>query len=672
MPTDSESDLRLEIGHVLFIDIVGYSKLLISEQSAQLEALKKIVRGTEQFRVAAAEGKLLRLPTGDGGALVFRTTPEAPVLCALEIGKELREHPGLEVRMGIHSGPVNEITDLNEQANIAGPGINIAQRVMDCGDAGHILVSKRVADDLAQYRHWQPYLHELGDCEVKHGMVISLVNLYTDEIGNPDKPERFRLIDRGSAADAVSEEKSIAVLPFIDLSQAKDQEYFCDGVSEEILGALAKVHGLRVAARTSSFSFKGKNAGADEIAKKLNVENILEGSLRREGDRVRINVELINGNDGFQVWSETYEREMRGIFALQDEITRAIMDALKVKLAIALPPQPQQNTEAYDLYLKGRFCWNKRTTVALKQAISYFKQAVEKDPTYALAYTGLADCYSSLGFSFDAGALAPREAIPKASAAASSALKLNPNLAETHTSLAFIKLTYEWDWAGAEEEFRRAIQLNPNYDNAHHWYSHHLLATGRIEESLAESKRALELDRLGLIINAHLGWHYLYSNEPDLAIEQFERTLELDPSYGLAHWYLGQAFNRKEMYGEALTELKKAKGLLKQNVGVEADIACTNALAGKESAARKILHELNQLSERKYVSSYHFALIYSALGARDQAFGCLARAWEERSDMMVHLGIDARLESLRHDPRFFDLLKRMALALPTRTKGADG
>ncbi|PYL85086.1 MAG: hypothetical protein DMF23_04325, partial [Verrucomicrobia bacterium] len=424
MTSERSPDVKFEIGHVLFIDIVGYSKLLITEQSEQIQKLKQIVRGTEQVRLAEAEGKLLRLPTGDGGALVFRTSPEAPVLCAMEISKALKNHPELHVRMGIHSGPVNEVTDLNEQANIAGAGINIAQRVMDCGDAGHILLSKRVADDLDQYPRWRPLLHDLGDCEIKHGQRISVVNLHDNQVGNPQRPEKFKArkteegavsrsnkkaltaavitllfvlsvgfflfphLFRPSESKVASnphgvstDDKSIAVLPFIDLSQARDQEYFCDGISEEILDALAKVEGLRVVARTSSFSFKGKNADVGDIAQKLNVQNVLEGSLRREGNRVRITAQLVNARDGFHIWSDTFERELQGVFAVQDEITRSIVDALKIKLAVAPPARAQQNTEAYDLYLQGLYLSNKSDEENLRKSLNLFQRALDKDPT---------------------------------------------------------------------------------------------------------------------------------------------------------------------------------------------------------------------------------------------------------------------------------------------------
>src|SRR5947207_74405 len=289
MPSDQSSDVKFEIGHVLFIDIVGYSKLLINEQSEQIQTLRKIVRGTKQVRVAEAEGKLLRLPTGDGGALVFRNSPEAPVLCALEISKELKNHSDLHVRMGIHSGPVNEVVDLNEQANIAGAGINIAQRVMDCGDAGHILVSKRVADDLEHYSQWRSLLHELGEYEVKHGLRISLLNLYGDEAGNPELPEKFRQVKAKRQTPGAAPAKSVAVLPFVNMSADKHDEYLSDGMTEELINALARVPGLRVAGRTSCFAFKGKT-GANifrKVGEQLHVNAVLEGSVRKAGDKLR-------------------------------------------------------------------------------------------------------------------------------------------------------------------------------------------------------------------------------------------------------------------------------------------------------------------------------------------------------------------------------------------------
>ena len=283
MPSEFGPDVKFEIGHVLFIDIVGYTKLLIHEQTEHLRKLREIVRGTEQFRVAEAEGKLLRLPTGDGGALVFQESSEAPVACALEISKALKNHPELRVRMGIHSGPVKEVTDLNEQANIAGAGINIAQRVMDCGDAGHILLSKRVAEDLEEYARWRQLLHDLGTCEVKHGATLSLVNLYSDQIGNPETPKKFKEDEEREKkieASATTLRKSIAVLPFENLSEDKANAYFADGIQEEILTRLSRIGDLKVISRTSTQRFKSSTEDISQIAKQLGVANILEGAVQ--------------------------------------------------------------------------------------------------------------------------------------------------------------------------------------------------------------------------------------------------------------------------------------------------------------------------------------------------------------------------------------------------------
>src|SRR5437762_12783366 len=311
MTSERSPDAKFEIGHVLFIDIVGYSKLLINEQSEQIRTLKEIVRGTEQFRLAQAEGKLLRLPTGDGGALVFRNSLEAPARCSMEIARALKDYPKLRVRIGIHSGPVNEITDLNEQGNIAGAGINIAKRVMDCGDAGHILVSKRVADDLENYAQWRPLLHDLGTCEVKHGISLALFNLYSDEIGNPEPPKKFRTTEsKIEIVTPTAPQKSIAVLPFENLSEDKANVYFADGIQEEILTRLSRIRDLKVISRTSTQQFKNTAEQIPDIAKQLGVAAILEGSVRKAGDKVRVHVQLIDAENDAHLWAERYDRQL--------------------------------------------------------------------------------------------------------------------------------------------------------------------------------------------------------------------------------------------------------------------------------------------------------------------------------------------------------------------------
>src|SRR2546430_2766278 len=386
MPSEHSSDVKFEIGHVLFIDIVGYSKLLINEQSEQIQKLKQIVRGTEQFRLAQAEGKLLRLPTGDGGALVFRTSLEAPVLCSMEIARALKEYPKLLVRMGIHSGPVNEITDLNEQANIAGAGINIAERVMACGDAGHILVSKHVAEDLEEYEHWRPLLHDLGTCEVKHGMRVGIANLYADQVGNPRLPKKFQALKKRSVrlrwaamtaalvvlagivagiasryrvrSTVAAPEKSIAVLPFENLSGDKENAFFTDGVQDEILANLAKVADLKVISRTSVMLYNSGNPrNLREIGQPLGVTHVLEGSVQRAANRVRVMAQLIDARTDTHLWAQTYDRDLADVFAIQSEIAKTIADQLQARLSpaekAAIEQRPTTDLAAFDLYVRA-------------------------------------------------------------------------------------------------------------------------------------------------------------------------------------------------------------------------------------------------------------------------------------------------------------------------------
>jgi len=702
MTSERSPDVKFEIGHVLFIDIVGYSKLLITEQSEQIQKLKQIVRGTEQVRLAEAEGKLLRLPTGDGGALVFRTSPEAPVLCAMEISKALKNHPELHVRMGIHSGPVNEVTDLNEQANIAGAGINIAQRVMDCGDAGHILLSKRVADDLDQYPRWRPLLHDLGDCEIKHGQRISVVNLHDNQVGNPQRPEKFKArkteegavsrsnkkaltaavitllfvlsvgffrfphLFRPSESKVASklqgvstDDKSIAVLPFIDLSQARDQEYFCDGISEEILDALAKVEGLRVVARTSSFSFKGKNADVGDIAQKLNVQNVLEGSLRREGNRVRITAQLVNARDGFHIWSDTFERELQGVFAVQDEITRSIVDALKIKLAVAPPARAQQNTEAYDLYLQGLYLSNKSDEENLRKSLNLFQRALDKDPTLSRAWVGIAKAWFWLADAY----VKPLEAYQAVESAATKALELNENDAEAHAYLSEAKRVLRWDWKTAERELQRAVEIDPNSATAHLMFAHHRVCSGDLEGGQMELDEAERLDPLSPLVSDHQAILFLYSDRLDDAVAAAKRTLTLDPNYNYLEPTLARVYREQGKLEDALAlYLKAQQGTHEPNAG----LAIAYARLGRITEAQRMLQQLIDKANRGYVAGEQIACVFVALDNHDEAFRWLNRAVDEHSGNVIT--IHRELRPLYSDSRFPLLLRRMGID-PTKVVG---
>ena len=626
IPSEQSSDVRFEIGHVLFIDIVGYSKLLINEQSEQLQTLKEIVRGTEQFRAAEAEGKLLRLPTGDGGALVFRTSPEAPVLCALEISKELKNHPELHVRMGIHSGPVNEVTDLNEQANIAGAGINIAQRVMDCGDAGHILLSRHVADDLKHYSRWRPYLHEIGECKVKHGEIISLVNFYTEELGNPQRPQNIR-----GAAPA----KSVAVLPFVNMSADKHDEYLSDGMTEELINALARVPGLRVPGRTSCFAFKGKTE-ADifrKVGDQLQVNTVLEGSVRKAGEKLRVTAQLINVSDGYHLWSEDYDGDVRDIFTFQSNVAQRVVEALQIKLGVeaarALAKKPTENPEAHRLYLLGRYEFGKYSEAGWTSSIRYYEQALKLDPNYALAYCGLADTYAYMG-----GVVMPsKEAVVKEKEFAERALQLDPELAEAHLSLA-AALGGAFDWRNAQVEFDRAIELNPNLAWAYEIYAWYLGGAGRLDEAIAKDKKAIELDPLNSFFQAALAYFLYHARRYDDAIVQIKKTLELDPASALAHHLSGCCLLWKGDTAGAIAEFQRSK-IMVAGAWYQGLLGYAYAISGDRPKAEQILRELEEMAKRQYVSSTAFADIHLGLGEKEKALDWLEKSYRGPGERLL-------------------------------------
>src|SRR5438067_3906153 len=667
----SEADVKFEIGHVLFIDIVGYSKLLIHEQTEQLQKLRQIARATKQFRAAQAEGKLLRLPTGDGGALVFSDSPETPVACALEISKALKNYPDLRVRMGVHSGPVKEVTDLNEQANIAGAGINTAQRVMDCGDAGHILLSKRVADDLEQYGRWRPLLHDLGICEVKHGATLGIVNLYSDEIGNPEVPEKIKggEIPREKPSVPILR-KSIAVLPFENLSEDKANAYFADGIQEEILATLSRIGDLKVISRTSTLRFKNAPDSISAIAKQLGVANILEGSVQKAADQVRVNVQLIDAESDSHLWAERYDRKLTDIFAVESDIASNIAEALQARLTgaerRAISSQPTTNTEAHQLYLRGRFCWNKWMGASMPapefdKSRQYYQQAIELDPNYALAYAGLADFY---GFAFGFGYLPPEEKWAKAQEDnANKALELDPTLGEAYNSLASDKLYYHRDWPGAERDFRRGLELSPNFAEMHAHYAFCLVLFGRNEEALAEMRRALDLDPLSPRFGFGSARLFFFMRQYDAELDQYRKTLDLDPNSASAHECLDGAYDRKNMAKEAIGEWSKALHLS----GVDEDASLledTYAESGFESAvhalAQKQLERIKEKTARgEYVPAVDYVTAYMRLGDKEQAFAWLAKAVEERNRLAFETKVNPTFDPLRSDSRFESLLQKV-------------
>jgi TolB-like protein/Tfp pilus assembly protein PilF len=457
---------------------------------------------------------------------------------------------------------------------------------------------------------------------------------------------------------------SIAVLPFLNISADAENDYLCEGLAEELINALAKIKSFVVVARASAFSFRGTDIDAREIGRRLNVDTILEGSIQKVGDRLRVTAQLIDAGNGFHFWSERFDRQMTDVFAIEDEITLAIVKQLKVELLakerLAVLAAKRESLESYNLYLKGRFYWAQRPQ-GIAKAIEYFEKAIDKEPTYARARAGLADCYVTLG-SWENGTLPPIEAMTKAKEAVTKALELDSRLAEAHTTLAYRTTHHEWDWATAETQFNHAFELNPNYAVCHHWYSHFLTALGRTEESLSASKRCLELDPLDLVMNIHMAWHYQFARQYEQAIEQCWKTSELHPNSFWPAYFFGLAYEQQGQIGRAVEEFQIAVKMSGDVTFATAGLGHLYGTAGKAAEARAIFNELSVRAERSYVPAYDIALVCAGLGWKDQALKLLSQAYEERSGWITYLKVDPRLDPLRSDARFVDLLHRVRLA----------
>src|SRR5881398_3081118 len=577
MSAELQPDLQLEIAHLLLIDIVGYSKLLVNEQIEALQELARIVRITECFRNAEEKGKLIRVPTGDGMALLFFRSPEEPVRCAFEISQKLTETSTVRLRMGIHSGPVNRITDVNDKVNMAGTGINVAQRVMDCGDAGHILLSKHVADDLMQYRHWQPYLHDLGEYEVKHGLRLNIVNLYKDGLGNPNLPEQlkrrkrwkqdanvivrpvrrrwsfptililsalavaiawsiyfgFGRLTRPGIAAAVVPEKSIAVLPFGNLSEEKANAYFADGIQDEILTRLSKIADLKVISRTSTQHYKSTPGNLREIAKQLGVAHIVEGSVQRSGDTVRVNVQLIKAANDSHLWADTFDRKLTDILSVESDVAKAIADQLRVKLTgeeeRVIAAKPTDNPEAYDAYLRG-LAYNVETTYTPANALGaqkYLREAVKLDPKFALSFAllSIADARGYITQSLEP-TVALRE---EARQAAETALTLQPNLGEALLATGNYYHACLKDYDTAVRYFEQARQFLPNSSQIPALLASVARRRGQWDRSESYFNQTERLDPRNVNLLGQHAQLYIELRRFPEALRKFDQVLDIMP-----------------------------------------------------------------------------------------------------------------------------------------------
>jgi len=585
MSAEPKSDPHLEIAHILFIDVVGYSKLLMHEQSEVLQQLNQIVRSTEQFRKAEADGKLIRIPVGDGMALVFFDNPEVPVRCAVEISEALQNYPQIRLRMGIHSGPVNEVLDVNDRSNVAGAGINMAQRVMECGDAGHILLSKRVADDLAPFGHWRSQLHDLGEVELKHGESVFLVNFYNEKIGNRQLPRKLRQARQeavgpiaAEAASAIRTEKkrvpfvtfvfvglalavgaviffyvawprfrgtpmssnataatsvpdkSIAVLAFENLSKDEDNAFFAGGVQDEILSDLVKVADLKVISRTSVMKYKsGPERNLRDIAKALGVAHIVEGSVQRAGNRIRVSAQLIDARNDAHLWAEHYDRDVADVFAIQSEIAQQIADQLRTKLSpeekARAVAKPTENAEAYVCYLRAReFDLGWEDTENLYTAERLYERAITLDPAFALAHARLSIALTTHYYQ------QPSESYKtRAHAEAEEALRLRPDLGEGHIALGRIFYLIDENYERALAEFEIAARALPNDGEVHQRIGALRRRQGRWSESINEARQAQALDPQNPEAYRELGWNLFGVRDWTGAGQAFDRCIALAP-----------------------------------------------------------------------------------------------------------------------------------------------
>ncbi|PYK78877.1 MAG: adenylate/guanylate cyclase domain-containing protein [Verrucomicrobia bacterium] len=643
MPSEIKREVTLEIVHVLFLDIVGYSKRLTDEQQALIDQLNQVVRNSAVFQKAEGADRLIKIPTGDGMALIFYNSPEQPVECALEISRGLKGFPELPVRMGVHSGPVSAVTDLNDRTNAAGIGINVAQRVMDCGDSGHILLSKRVAEDLQQYGRWRPYLHDLGEMEVKHGSQVHVFNLYTDGAGNPDLPEKLRQVKPTRRPDstpaqarpaqkgeAARERMSICVLPFANMSGDAEQEYFSDGISEDIITDLSKVSALHVISRNTAFTFKGKPVDVRQVAGQLNVSHVLEGSVRKAAGRVRITAQLIDGSSDSHVWAERYDRDLNDIFALQDEISRAIVDALKVKLLPeekkAIERRGTENVDAYNLYLMARqsyatgFEGDGRVNEAI---IRLCRRAVEIDPNYAEAWALIAMAEMLLRSTFDRGG-------DGGLAAAERALELNADLAEAHAVKARI-LSEEKRHDEASREIEIALRLDPESQQVNKCAGVLRFRQQRLKESIRYFEKAVALEEgdfgsAGMLITCYtaIGNREAARRAAEITLARAEKVLAHDPNNGSA---MGHG-------SDALAVLGKGE-------------------RAKEWMGRALLIDPENLSMR-----YNFVCaLANHLKDTEAALEMLGPAFEKMGTGLInHAKIDPDLDPLREHPRFKAML----------------
>jgi len=644
-----ESERRLAA--LMFTDMVGYT--VLTQRNEQL-AMELLEEQRSLVRKSLANHKGREIDTiGDGFLMEFASALEA-VKCAVEIQSTFRElnasrpeEKQIWIRVGIHLGDV-----IHTGNQVAGDAVNIASRIEPLAPPGGICVTAQVYGSVIS--KYESGFESLGIPELKN--VATPIEVY--RISGLGKAVSSSIPSKFSPA-----RDRVAVLPLTNISLDPADEYFADGMTEELISSVSRTKGLRVIARTSVMRYKASSKSIAEIGRELNVGSVLEGSVRKAGNKVRISVQFVDTSNEEPRWSQDYDREIEDVLDIQSDIAQKVAEALREHV-LGNTPRPEKgkitrNPEAYLNYLRGRQFWNRRTEASLRRAISFFEDALNIDSRYANAYTGLADSYATLAL---LEFMAPHDAYPKAREAVQKALSLDLQLAEAHTSLGLIKFQYDWDWPRAEKEFKEAISINPNYPPAHHFYADYLKAMGRFDEALKEIEKAQELDPLSLAINTGVG-HVLYlSGQYDEAIEQYKKAVDLDPDFMITHVWFGRPYLEKGMFTEAISELETAVKLSGESTLALAMLGHGLASAGRKEEAMQIIVKLEERSQSQYVPSYWMAVIYNGFKDRDQVVAWMQKAFEERSSWLVWSKVEPRFAWLGDDPDFASLLHEMKLA----------
>jgi TolB-like protein/class 3 adenylate cyclase/Tfp pilus assembly protein PilF len=631
----------------MFTDIVGYTALGQKNESVALEILQQ---HRDLLRPIFTKHRGREVKTiGDAFLVEFESALEA-TLCAIDVQSSvhslsLERGEKLQIRIGIHVGDV-----MHQGGDILGDAVNVASRIEPLAAPGGICISEQVYD------------------QVRNKIPHKLVKLQPKELKNITFPIDVYKLELPWEIDikpeAEYDRRRLAVLPFANISADPNDEYFADGMTEEFISTLSRIRGLKVISRTSIMRYKDTGKSVDEIARELNVGSILEGSVRKSGDKLRITTQLIDPQTEEDLWSESYDRRLEDVFAVQSDIAQRVAAALKVQLKVderqSIEKTPTLSMEAHILYLKGRYLWNERTRDGTNKAVKYFEEAVKLDPKFALAYAGLADCFVIYG---DFGWLSTREAFGKAKEYATKAIEIDPSIAEAHTSLAAVFAEFEWRWHEAENEYMQAIELKPSYATAHQWYSIFLVVVGRLDEAYDQARRALELDPLSRVIGNNLGEKLLYLGRRREAIEQFERVIEANPDYVVAHDFLGLALYLDSRTDEAIEELNKAIALSGDDPVVKADLACIFGFVGRHDEAGSVLQELKGLSKSNPRLNGPIGYVLSSIGRTDEAFEYFDRAYEEQAMGMSlrNFSLLPVFSELRKDKRWVALEKRSGL-----------